>query len=68
MAKYLIVKESVGGYESIYHSDKRFYDAFISIRGCNFVVYKRKGSAEKTAARLQKAYPDCKVYPKEMGT
>ena len=67
MAKYLIVKESVGGYESIYHSDKRFYDAFISIRGCNFVVYKRKGSAEKTAARLQRAYPDCKVYPKEMG-
>jgi hypothetical protein len=68
MAKYLIVKESVGGYESIYHTDKRFYDAFISTRGCDFVVYKRKGSAEKTAARLQKAYPDCKVYPKEMGT
>ena len=42
---------------AILHSDKRFYNAFITMPGCNYCTYKHIGNAKKKLNKIKSMYP-----------
>lgn len=52
---YIVCFEK-NGIEYIYHSNKKFYCAYISINNCYTKYYKRKSSAEKIANKWLGGY------------
>ena len=42
---------------AILHSDNRFYNALISMEGCNYCIYKRIGNAKKRLNKIKTMYP-----------
>lgn len=46
---------------AILHSDNRFYNAFITMPGCNYCMYKRIGNAKKRLDKIKSMYPKLNV-------
>ena len=50
---YIIITDT----NAILHSDKRFYNAFITMPGCNYCKYKHIGNAKKRLDKIKSMYP-----------
>lgn len=46
---FIVCRNGNNGCVSVYHSDKRFYYAYILTNGCEIKVYKRESYAKKIA-------------------
>lgn len=63
---YYLICLKKDGIESVLHSDRNFYLGYFSMRGCYYIIYKRRKNAEKKLNEIKGLITSGQLYIKEV--